>query len=66
MKVPLTGVAQASAGHHFSVALKTTGEVFSWGNNADYELGQGGAVPINVPYVPAARCRSVTVSPIGR
>ncbi len=59
VKVPITGVAHATAGNNFSVALKSNGEVWSFGCNDQDQLGQGTSVTaaqvstpgrVSVPY----------------
>jgi alpha-tubulin suppressor-like RCC1 family protein len=44
VKVPITGVVQVAAGHHWSMALKSNGEVWGWGDNSFLQLGQGSSV----------------------
>ncbi|GAB1823723.1 PASTA domain-containing protein [Herbidospora sp. RD11066] len=47
----ITGAVSASASRSgvFSLALKADGSVWSWGNNADGQLGVGGSAPRYVP-----------------
>ena len=48
-----SGVVQVSAGGAFSLALRSSGAVLAWGNNASGELGDGTTIdrarPVSVP-----------------
>lgn len=45
----LTGVSQIACGSKHSVALKSDGSVWAWGNNYDYQLGDGTQVASATP-----------------
>lgn len=43
----LSGISQVEAGGEFSMALSTSGSVYSWGRNAEGQLGQGATSAIS-------------------
>lgn len=45
----ISSVTQVACGSKHSVALKTDGSVWAWGNNFDYQLGDGTQVAQSVP-----------------
>lgn len=55
--VPINGVAHLAAGYEHTCALKTTGEILCWGENAEGQLGVGPEVgdqpsPVMVKFDP--------------
>ncbi|WP_437975414.1 hypothetical protein WMF11_46885 [Sorangium sp. So ce295] len=55
--VPINGVAQLAGGYQHTCALKTTGEILCWGENAEGQLGVGQGVgtqpsPVAVKFEP--------------
>jgi alpha-tubulin suppressor-like RCC1 family protein len=46
--VPLENIVQIDAGQHFTLALTKDGNVYAWGYNGNYELGQGNTTNSNI------------------
>ena len=51
-------ISSVAAGHYYSVALSSTGDIFSWGTNGDGQLGDGTTTNRSVP-VQLARSEAI-------
>jgi alpha-tubulin suppressor-like RCC1 family protein len=57
---PLTGVQAVAANYEFSMALKTDGTVWTWGANADGQLGNNTITGSNLP----VQVQTVSATPL--
>ena len=56
----LSGVTQVDAGVYSSIALRSNGEVWTWGSNAEGELGNQSSVSMSPTPVRALTQAGVT------